>query len=43
MFFLYIQALIFLYGAEVNRSIADFRGNAHGRKEGERARAKGQG
>lgn len=28
MFFLYIQALIFLYGAEVNRSIADFRGNA---------------
>lgn len=28
MFFLYIQSLIFLYGAEVNRSIADFRGNA---------------
>ena len=28
MFFLYIQALIFLYGAEVNRSIADFRGEA---------------
>ena len=28
MFFLYIQALIFLYGAEVNRSIADFRGDA---------------
>jgi membrane protein len=26
MFFLYIQALIFLYGAEVNRSIADFIG-----------------
>ena len=43
MFFLYIQAVIFLYGAEVNRSIADYRGNAHGRKEGERARAKGQG
>lgn len=32
MFFLYIQALIFLYGAEVNRSIADFRGNALCRK-----------
>jgi membrane protein len=28
MFFLYIQSLIFLYGAEVNRSIADFRGNS---------------
>jgi len=28
MFFLYIQALIFLYGAEVNRSIADYRGTA---------------
>jgi len=27
MFFLYIQSLIFLYGAEINRSIADFRGN----------------
>ena len=27
MFFLYIQALIFLYGAEVNRSIADARGD----------------
>jgi membrane protein len=26
MFFLYIQALIFLYGGEVNRSIADFIG-----------------
>ena len=26
MFFLYIQAIIFLYGAELNRSIADFRG-----------------
>lgn len=33
MFFLYIQALIFLYGAEVNRSIADFRGDATSRKE----------
>jgi membrane protein len=33
MFFLYIQALIFLYGAEVNRSIADFRGEA-GHKPG---------
>jgi len=32
MFFLYIQALIFLYGAEVNRSIADFRGNSLCRK-----------
>ena len=31
MFFLYIQALIFLYGAEVNRSIADFRGEAGGK------------
>jgi membrane protein len=28
MFFLYIQALIFLYGAEVNRSLADFRGDS---------------
>jgi membrane protein len=28
MFFLYIQALIFLYGAEINRSIADYRGDA---------------
>lgn len=28
MFFLYIQALIFLYGAELNRSIADFRGTS---------------
>jgi membrane protein len=26
MFFLYVQAVIFLYGAEINRSIADFRG-----------------
>jgi membrane protein len=34
MFFLYIQALIFLYGAEVNRSIADFRGSNLCRKEG---------
>jgi membrane protein len=33
MFFLYIQALIFLYGAEVNRSIVDFRGEA-GHKPG---------
>lgn len=32
MFFLYIQALIFLYGAEVNRSIADFRGKSLCRK-----------
>lgn len=32
MFFMYIQALIFLYGAEVNRSIADFRGTALCRK-----------
>jgi membrane protein len=32
MFFLYIQSLIFLYGAEVNRSIADFRGNSLCRK-----------
>lgn len=32
MFFLYIQAVIFLYGAELNRSIADFRGNAMCRK-----------
>jgi membrane protein len=28
MFFLYIQALIFLFGAELNRSIADLRGEA---------------
>jgi membrane protein len=35
MFFLYIQAVIFLYGAEVNRSIADFRGNALCRVEPE--------
>jgi membrane protein len=34
MFFLYIQAFIFLYGAELNRSIADFRGEALCRKEG---------
>ncbi len=34
MFFLYIQSLIFLYGAEVNRSIADFRGAALCRKDG---------
>jgi membrane protein len=33
MFFLYIQALIFLYGAELNRSIADFRGAPLCRKE----------
>jgi membrane protein len=33
MFFLYIQSLIFLYGAEVNRSIADFRGNSLCRKD----------
>ena len=33
MFFLYIQSLIFLYGAEVNRSIADFRGAALCRKD----------
>jgi membrane protein len=32
MFFLYIQAIIFLYGAEMNRSIADFRGNSLCRK-----------
>jgi membrane protein len=32
MLFLYIQAIIFLYGAEVNRSIADFRGNSLCRK-----------
>jgi uncharacterized BrkB/YihY/UPF0761 family membrane protein len=36
MFFLYIQALIFLYGAEVNRSIADYRGTALCRSESER-------
>ena len=34
MFFLYIQALIFLYGAEVNRSIADFRGDTLTRERG---------
>ena len=34
MFFLYIQSLIFLYGAEVNRSIADFRGKSLCRKSG---------
>jgi membrane protein len=34
MFFLYIQALIFLYGAEINRSIADFLGSALCRKDG---------
>lgn len=33
MFFLYIQALIFLYGAEVNRAIADHRGNPLCREE----------
>jgi membrane protein len=33
MFFLYIQALVFLYGAEVNRSIADFRGDTLTRDE----------
>ena len=33
MFFLYIQALIFLYGAELNRSIADFRGTSLCRKD----------
>jgi uncharacterized BrkB/YihY/UPF0761 family membrane protein len=33
MFFLYIQALIFLYGAEVNRSLADFRGDSMCRKK----------
>ncbi len=33
MFFLYIQALIFLYGAELNRSIADCRGEALVRKD----------
>jgi membrane protein len=33
MFFLYIQSLIFLYGAEVNRSISDLRGSALCRKE----------
>ncbi|MGH6923823.1 MAG: YihY/virulence factor BrkB family protein [Propylenella sp.] len=33
MFFLYIQALILLYGAEVNRSIADYRGSALWRPE----------
>jgi membrane protein len=32
MFFLYIQSIIFLYGAEVNRSIADFRGHSLCRK-----------
>lgn len=34
MFFLYIQSLIFLYGAEVNRSIADFRGDPSTHKLG---------
>ncbi len=34
MFFLYIQALIFLYGAELNRSIADHRGQPLCRVEG---------
>jgi membrane protein len=34
MFFLYVQALIFLYGAEINRSIADFRGAVPDRKAG---------
>src|SRR5690606_21326266 len=29
MFFLYIQALIFIFGAELNRSISEF----HGRKD----------
>jgi membrane protein len=33
MFFLYIQSLIFLYGAEINRSIADYFGSALCRKE----------
>jgi uncharacterized BrkB/YihY/UPF0761 family membrane protein len=33
MFFLYIQAIIFLYGAELNRSVADFRGDSLCRKE----------
>jgi membrane protein len=33
MFFLYIQSLIFLYGAEVNRSIADYRGDTLCRKD----------
>ena len=33
MFFLYIQSLIFLYGAEVNRSIADYRGDSLCRKD----------
>ena len=33
MFFLYIQSLIFLYGAEVNRSIADYRGASLCRKD----------
>jgi len=32
MFFLYVQALIFLYGAELNRSIADLRGDALAKK-----------
>ncbi len=35
MFFLYIQSIIFLYGAEVNRSIADYRGSALCRSEKE--------
>lgn len=33
MFFLYIQSVIFLYGAEMNRSIADYRGEATCRRE----------
>lgn len=33
MFFLYIQALIFLLGAEMNRSIADLRGDTLTREE----------
>ena len=33
MFFLYIQSVIFLYGAEVNRSIADYRGKSLCRKD----------
>ena len=38
MFFLYIQALIFLLGAEMNRSIADLRGNTIARPEREKRR-----
>jgi membrane protein len=33
MFFLYIQSVIFLYGAEVNRSIADYRGDSLCRRD----------